>query len=292
MHSNKKEIQILLGLLQRQQPCFKNGVNMDFDKTIGGYLENTEWKGRTDIGCLLNGCRQMYAATQDERYQKFILQYVEKMSEEWENAFSKTDVTKKINAGSAWIFAYEKTSEEKYKEYIERMKDNLMGLSRTAEGSLCEEGDHKKLMTGQHLYEVLPFYMEYETRYHNKAGYNDIVNQLTEMRSGKDAIWYVMALIDVLDHMSIEIFEHYKSLQEIFKKTIKCIPLGGDAKMQKVCMGYAILKACNIGILNPEKYLETGRTLIDGAIDEPFDQKDDVSMGIMMMAYAQFIRVM
>ena len=59
---------------------------MDFDKTIGVYLENTEWKGRTDIGCLLNGCRQMYAATQDERYQKFILQYVEKMSEEWENA--------------------------------------------------------------------------------------------------------------------------------------------------------------------------------------------------------------
>ena len=56
------------------------------------------------------------------------------------------------------------------------MKDDLMGLSRTAEGSLCEEGDHKKLMTGQHLYEVLPFYMEYETRYHNKAGYNDIVN--------------------------------------------------------------------------------------------------------------------
>lgn len=139
---------------------------MDFDKTIGVYLENTEWKGRTDIGCLLNGCRQMYAATQDERYQKFILQYVEKMSEEWENAFSKTDVTKKINAGSAWIFAYEKTGEEKYKEYIERMKDDLMGLSRTAEGSLCEEGDHKKLMTGQHLYEVLPFYMEYETRSH------------------------------------------------------------------------------------------------------------------------------
>lgn len=265
---------------------------MDFDKTISGYLENTEWKGRTDIGYLLNGCRQMYAATQDEKYQKFILQYVEKMPEEWENTCSKADVAKKINAGRALLFAYEKTGEEKYKEYIEGIKDDLMGLSRTAEGSLCEEGDHKKLMKGQHLYEVLPFYMECETKYHNKAGYNDIVNQLTEMKSGKEAIWYVMALIDVLDHMSIEIFEHYKSLQEIFKKTIKCIPLGGDAKMQKVCMGYAILKACNIGILNPEKYLETGQTLIDGAIDEPFDQKDDVAMGIMMMAYAQFIQIM
>ncbi len=79
-------------------------------------------------------------STQDERYQKFILQYVEKMTEEWENAFSKTDVTKKINAGSAWIFAYEKTGEEKYKEYIERMKDDLMGLSRTAEGSCVKKG--------------------------------------------------------------------------------------------------------------------------------------------------------
>ena len=78
LHSNKKEIQILLGCRKDSDPVLKNGVNMDFDKTIGGYLENTEWKGRTDIGRLLNGCRQMYAATQDERYQKFILQYVEK----------------------------------------------------------------------------------------------------------------------------------------------------------------------------------------------------------------------
>ena len=84
---------------------------MDFDKTISGYLENTEWKGRTDIGYLLNGCRQMYAATQDEKYQKFILQYVEKMPEEWENTCSKADVAKKINAGRALLFAYEKTGE-------------------------------------------------------------------------------------------------------------------------------------------------------------------------------------
>lgn len=62
---------------------------MDFDKTIGVYLENTEWKGRTDIGCLLNGCRQMYAATQDERYQKFILQYVEKCQRNGRTPFQR-----------------------------------------------------------------------------------------------------------------------------------------------------------------------------------------------------------
>ena len=53
-------------------------------------------EGKNRYRLPVNGCRQMYAATQDERYQKFILQYVEKMTEEWENAFSKTDVTKKI----------------------------------------------------------------------------------------------------------------------------------------------------------------------------------------------------
>lgn len=264
---------------------------MNFNKAINGYLEQNNWKGRTDIGYLLNGCRQMYAVTQDEKYQKFILQYVEEvMPEEWQHALPGVCRLKRINTGKTLFFVYGKTGEEKYKKYIELLKDDLSGLPRTAEGSLCEEENHTKLMSGQHLYEVLPFYMEYETRYHNKAGYNDIVQQLLEMKTGKDAIWYVMTLIDVLDNMSMEIFEHYKSLQEIFKKTIKCIPLGGDAKMQKACMGYAILKACNMGILNPEKYLETGLKLIDGAIDEPFDQKDDVSMGIMMMAYAQSIQ--
>ena len=65
----KKRYRFFWGCCKDSSPVLrkKTGVNMDFDKTIGGYLENTGWKGRTDIGCLLNGCRQMYAATQDER---------------------------------------------------------------------------------------------------------------------------------------------------------------------------------------------------------------------------------
>ena len=47
----KRDIDSSGAAAKTASPVFKNGVNMDFDKTIGVYLENTEWKGRTDIGC-------------------------------------------------------------------------------------------------------------------------------------------------------------------------------------------------------------------------------------------------
>ena len=246
-------------------------------------------------GCMIKAILEMYAITKDEKYFSFADHFIDcKVMEDGSiEGYSVEELNiDNVNAGKTLFELYDLTGKEKYRKAIDLVYSQIQKMPRTKEGNFWHKNIYPNQVWLDGLYMCQPFYMEYETRYHNKAGYNDIVNQLTEMRSGKDAIWYVMALIDVLDHMSIEIFEHYKSLQEIFKKTIKCIPLGGDAKMQKVCMGYAILKACNIGILNPEKYLETGRTLIDGAIDEPFDQKDDVSMGIMMMAYAQFIRVM
>ena len=246
-------------------------------------------------GCMIKAILEMYAITKDEKYFSFADHFIDcKVMEDGSIEGYSVEELKidNVNAGKTLFELYDLTGKEKYRKAIDLVYSQIQKMPRTKEGNFWHKNIYPNQVWLDGLYMCQPFYMEYETRYHNKAGYNDIVNQLTEMRSGKDAIWYVMALIDVLDHMSIEIFEHYKSLQEIFKKTIKCIPLGGDAKMQKVCMGYAILKACNIGILNPEKYLETGRTLIDGAIDEPFDQKDDVSMGIMMMAYAQFIRVM
>ena len=78
------------------------------------------------------------------------------------------------------------------------------------------------------MFSVYPFYMEYETRYHNKAEYAQIVRQLLALAPSEQADmeqkgWYLMAVIDVIDSMSREIFEHYKSLEEIFKKTIRNI---------------------------------------------------------------------
>lgn len=99
-----------------------------------------------------------------------------------------------------------------------------------------------------------------------------------------------MTLILVIDSMSKEIFEHYKSLEEIFKKTIrKILSLGwnkGFNQKESAMLGYSIVKACNLGVLNSEKYAEIGLSMIDG-INEPFDLKDSELSGIAMMAYAE-----
>ena len=135
-----------------------------------------------------------------------------------------------------------------------------------------------------------------ETRYHNKAEYAQIVRQLLALAPSEQADmeqkgWYLMAVIDVIDSMSREIFEHYKSLEEIFKKTIRNILAAGwnndFSKKESAMMGYSIIKACNLGVLNSEKYAEIGLSMIDGLIKEPFDLKDSERMGIAMMAYAQ-----
>ncbi len=60
-----------------------------------------------------------------------------------------------------------------------------------------------------------------------------------------------MTVIDVIDSMSREIFEHYKSLEEIFKKTIRNILAAG-------CNNDFSKRKCNDGIFYC-KGLQSGR---------------------------------
>ncbi len=74
----------------------------------------------------------------------------------------------------------------------------------------CVE-DSSRNISGSVMFAVYPFYMEYETRYHNKAEYAQIVRQLltlapSEQTDMEQTGWYLMAVIDVIDSMSREIF--------------------------------------------------------------------------------------
>ena len=51
-------------------------------------------------------------------------------------------------------------------------------------------------------------------------------------------------------------------------------------------VGCSILKACNMGVLNSEKYAEIGLSMTDGLINGSFDLKDSELAGLAMMAYA------
>lgn len=264
---------------------------MDFNLYLTEYMDNNN-RQDMGLGCVLSGGRALYQVSESEEERKKILESLKCLSDNstWEMGLGS------IVLGMAYFFLYDRTGEEQYKEKIDTCMKWLRDCSRTAAGVFRDEHQDSCEIPWSVLMQLYPFYMAYETRYHNKAEYADIVCQLLALRPAEhewtlEAGWYLMTVIDVIDNMSKEIFEHYKSLEEIFKNTIRNIlGRGRDKsfnKKESAMMGYSIVKACNLGVLNSEKYAEIGLSMIDGIINDPFDPKDSETAGIAMMAYAE-----
>ncbi len=211
-------------------------------------------------GCILIGCEQMYEATKDKFYKKFITDYVDSFVTEdgtivnYEKDKNSLD---SMNAGKIFFFLYRETKEDKYYRAIEYIMKQLRSQPRTESGNFW----HKKIYPNQiwldGLYMALPFYMEYETVFNKKENYNDIIKQFTNVRKYifddkkqlyyhaydesrsqewadketglsksfwlRSMGWYLMSLIDTIDVMSIEIFEAFKTLEGLFKEAVKGI---------------------------------------------------------------------
>lgn len=136
-------------------------------------------------------------------------------------------------------------------------------------------------MSAEHLYMSLPFCMEYETKYNKKENYNDIVRRMERAQayaasaeaSSEDTAWYLMALIDVMEHMSIEIYEQYRKLQDILKQVLREVLERSDNGEKlplsvSVQISYVILKACHENILLKEKYEPVGARLLNRLLSE------------------------
>lgn len=211
-------------------------------------------------GCILMGCQQLYMATSDEKYLKFILEYLKDFIND-DGSINNYETGKfnidSINAGKVLYFAYDNTGQEKYRKAIEFLQEQLREHPRTQSGNFWHKLIYPNQIWLDGLYMAQPFYMEYETRFGNKEHYSDILNQFEKVRkymynSDKGLYyhaydemkiqlwadkttglspnfwlrsigWYVMALIDVIGNMSFEIFEIYKGLEIIFKEAIKGI---------------------------------------------------------------------
>lgn len=131
-----------------------------------------------------------------------------------------------------------------------------------------------------------PVYMEYETRFGKKAGYADIAAQLTCLGkrlaahyTTEEAAAFIGLLVDTLSVMSPEIYEHYRSLQDLLKEnvglfvgkeglTLSRFPkeeLKTDLSSREPAAfkeaGESIVKACERDLLSTEKYLVLGRCL-------------------------------
>lgn len=163
-------------------------------------------------------------------------------------------------------------------ELIKTLKRNEEGLFITS------EIDDNIFSAGMLIY---PLYMEYETNLNKKAGYGDIAAQLTQLGKKLESSYqltfaasYLKLLTDVLAIMSPQIYEHYKVVVDLLKKSVELlieienlymtqfpeIKLKGDRKVEDIddyhMAGEAILAACRGKLILSEKYEPLGKELV------------------------------
>lgn len=204
-------------------------------------------------GCMILAILETYKTTKEEKYLKFADAYIDYRVNE-DGTITGYSVEKynldDINAGKTLFELYDLTGKEKYRKAIDLIYSQLEGQPRTKEGNFW----HKKIYPNQvwldGLYMAQPFYMEYETRFHEKQNYKDIFQQFfivaEKMRDEKTGLyyhaydsskemfwcdketglsknfwlralgWYSMALLDTLYKADASYGEEYEKLKQIF----------------------------------------------------------------------------
>lgn len=250
------------------------------------WKEKAEWS--FEEGCLLIGAKEMYEAVGEESYFSFIQDRVSGfVKEDGGLADCSMDMpdAEVIHCSRIFSFLYDKTGEEKYRRAIESAMGRLNGLP---DQTAMEE-----------LYKTLPFYMEYETKYGGKRRYGDIVRKLEEgeqiLSSGEykknDMLWCLFTLMDVIDSMSIEIYEQRRKLRDIFRRILKAVMRKtGQRSMlsatERAMTAYCILKACNTGIVLKEKYMDFGLDMM-----KRLQEEEEGTFGLFWMAYGQYLKL-
>lgn len=91
----------------------------------------------------------------------------------------------------------------------------------------------------------------------NKENYSSIVTYFKTQKTLSEAD--LALLIDIIEEMSPEIYEHYRALQDMFREGIRK-HLEASKEASKEASGeqlaYAIKKGCALGTLLAEKYAD------------------------------------
>ena len=166
----------------------------------------------------------MYEATGEDAFKEFVMAQLSRRE-----APEGTAGSLPAQDYSAYFFALEQTGNEKYRQKIE-------DVMKAPEWTL----------------ELMPFITAYDTKYKSKEHYNEIAAMFREKQqfTGDDLV----SLIDTIAQMSEEIYEYYRELRDLFQVIVKEKMKNLPNSSEIMEIGYSILKACNIGVLQKEKY--------------------------------------
>lgn len=262
----------------------------------------------------LLGSTELYKKTNEDSFINFVINSVkDRVSEDGEITFKiENEVIDTIRLGEVLFALYNITGEIKYRKAIDRLSSDYLPKLGTAETILEKAKDHNECIFDVY-FAMMPFYMNYETIFHKKEGYNDIIAKFAALRGAyfneeiglyvngeintKLSALHAMTLVDTIVNTSEEIYEHYKKLIVWMKETVKGILKYQDntskliydsTNSEKINLTtslmtvYAMKKACKYNILLSEKYEKSINDMMASILRQLDENLDDEVLGLLM----------
>lgn len=266
-------------------------------------------------GCMIKAILEMYAITKEDKYLKFADDFID-CKVNADGTIEGYDVDElnidNVNAGKTLFELFDLTGKEKYRKAIDLVYSQVAQMPRTKEGNFWHKNIYPNQVWLDGLYMCQPFYMEYETRFHDKKNYDDIFRQFfnveKNMRDPKTGLyyhaydssramfwcdrvtglsqnfwlralgWFSMALLDTLDKADASAAgESYEKLKQIFVELM-------DAMLKYQDESGMWYQVVNYGGMD-KNYLETS-----GSSIMAYGILKAVRMGLLSDDYAKYAK--
>jgi unsaturated rhamnogalacturonyl hydrolase len=213
-----------------------------------------------ETGTILRGFEDLYKVTGDERLFTYLKATIDSVvsSTGVINGFKESDYNiDEVKEGTTLLYLYAKTGEERYKQAADALRNQLANHPRTNDGGFWHKNKYPWQMWLDGLYMGQPFYVQYSLMFDEVANFDDVFKQLTQMEAhgldpktgllyhawdesgnsswanatthqspifwSRSLGWYVMALVDVLDHFPAERAEQRQVLIGILQRQIMAL---------------------------------------------------------------------
>ncbi len=236
-----------------------------------------------EAGVVLLAAKEMYEATGVADYYRSIVEYMDSYIAEDGTLINLNEESQDVyemGLGKILCFLYEQDAKEKYKKAL----DVLVARIRAMEDN----------------YEALPLYLEFETKFNEKENYNDVYRCMKNSReyfednavSLECRAYDLMALIDMYENSSEEVFEQHKQYSVWFKEALKPVMAREQKGIKETAIiAYCILKGCRLGVLLQEKYQQMAEDMVCQLCDLEFAEVVAADgAGAVAMAWAEYLR--
>lgn len=287
-----------------------------------------------------SGLKGLYLGDRDEVYKEFMVKEIRRFLDKdgtvlW-GGKSQSNL-EMMTLGRVLLFLYKETKDEFYLHGILQLAEHLKSQPRNFVGNFSYSQEEKKQIDLKLVEQVMPFYMEYETEHGKKEQYNDIIGQLKNIRNylfnenerlyglhyaenkgifngcedslSEETGAFLFLLMDIFEVTSEETFEHYKTIESLFKEALKGV-LSCQSENTKLfyenfsnedenpdlsgsfMVAASIYKGCRLGSLLEEKYLYRGNEIFSEAVMYLLAQKDSsiLEKSAYFQAYSEKVR--